>query len=68
MELEEKDNKRVVGNMPHVLKNVKKNMNTMITGIKEIKKDQVGASRDEKCNILNKNTLGRIRCRLGIIK
>ena len=68
MELEEKDNKRVVGNMLHVLKNVKKNMNTMITGIKEIKKDQVGASRDEKCNILNKNTLVRIRCRLGIIK
>lgn len=43
-------------------------MNTMITGIKENLKDQVGASRDEKCNILNKNTLGRIRCRLGIIK
>ena len=43
-------------------------MNTMITGIKEILKDQVGASRDEKCNLLNKNILGRIRCRLGIIK
>lgn len=36
MELEEKDNKGVVGNMLHVLKNVKKNMNTMITGVKEI--------------------------------
>ena len=38
MELEENDHKRVVRNMLRVLKNIRKNMNTMIRGIKEIKR------------------------------
>lgn len=42
MELEEKDHKRVVRSMLRVLKNIKKNMNTMIRGIKETKRSPKG--------------------------